>query len=91
TMPEKIAQVCLWISRGVFSLQERIDMSEKTCDQCARSYEEFEFCESRCMLQSCPKCTFLLQLYGTGCGSVQVYYLCRTCYDDRMKRGFVEP
>jgi hypothetical protein len=61
-----------------------------TCDECGRPQEDFELCESGCMLPSCPKCGFLLQLYGTGCGSVQVYYLCRACYDERIKRGFVE-
>ncbi len=61
-----------------------------TCDECGRPEEEFEFCEFRCMQQSCQVCTFLLQLYGTGCGNVRVYYLCRDCYNERMKRGFVE-
>ncbi len=63
---------------------------ERTCDECGRPKDEFEFCDARCMLQSCPKCTFLLQLYGTGCGNVSVYYLCRDCYNERIKRGFVE-
>src|SRR5271157_4484397 len=49
------------------------------------------FCENRCMLQSCLECSFLLQLYGTGCGNIRVYYLCRQCYERRIARGFVEP
>lgn len=61
------------------------------CDECGQPEENFRFCESRCMLQSCPECTFLLQLYGTGCGNVRVYYLCRSCYEERIARGFVEP
>ncbi len=69
----------------------RMERFAKNCDECGRPEEAFEFCESRCMLQSCPQCSFLLQLYGTGCGNVRVYYLCRDCYDERMKRGFVEP
>ena len=36
----------------------------RDCDECGQPEESFRFCESRCMLQSCPECTFLLQLYG---------------------------
>ncbi len=61
------------------------------CDECGQPEEEFSFCESRCMLPACPECTFLLQLYGTGCGNIRVYYLCRPCYEERIKRGFIEP
>ena len=43
------------------------------------------------MLQSCEMCSFLLQLYGTGCGNIRVYYLCRDCYNELIKRGYVEP
>lgn len=68
-----------------------MDRFEKTCDECGRSEDEFEYCGTRCMLPSCLECTFLLQLYGTGCGNIHVYYLCRDCYNERMKRGFVEP
>lgn len=60
------------------------------CDDCGKSEENFRLCKSRCMLASCPECSFLIQFYGTGCGNVRVYYLCRSCYEERMKRGFVE-
>ncbi|MCE5242179.1 MAG: hypothetical protein ABFD98_19900 [Syntrophobacteraceae bacterium] len=63
----------------------------RTCDECGKAEDQFSFCETRCMLPSCTECTFLLQLYGTGCGNVRVYYLCRECYDNRIQRGFVEP
>ncbi len=61
------------------------------CDECGQPEEEFSFCENRCMLPNCTECTFLLQLYGTGCGNIRVYYLCRPCYEERIKRGFIEP
>ncbi|MCE5333129.1 MAG: hypothetical protein LLG06_00920 [Desulfobacteraceae bacterium] len=64
---------------------------QKFCDQCGRPEDTFEFCKNRCMLLSCDTCAFLLQLYGTGCGNVHVYYLCRDCYNERIKRGYVEP
>lgn|GEM_PF-1623535 len=70
---------------------ETMNTSSRHCDQCGRSEDDFSFCEDRCMLQSCSECTFLLQLYGTGCGNVHVYYLCRDCYDNLIERGFVEP
>ncbi len=68
-----------------------MDKFEKTCDECGRPEDEFEFCDTRCMSLSCEKCTFLLQLYGTGCGNVHVYYLCLDCYNKLIKRGYVEP
>jgi hypothetical protein len=68
-----------------------MDSEPNKCDECGRSEEEFAFCERRCMLQSCETCDFLLQLYGTGCGNVRVYYLCRDCYKELIKRGYVEP
>lgn len=70
---------------------EWMDTSDRCCDECGLPEERFAFCEDRCMLQSCLKCSFLLQLYGTGCGNVRVYYLCRNCYENRIERGFVEP
>ena len=63
----------------------------RTCDECGQSADSFAYCRERCMLPSCGECTFLLQLYGTGCGNIRVYYLCRACYDERIKRGYVEP
>jgi hypothetical protein len=68
-----------------------MESSSRFCDECGRPESDFIFCEDACMLQSCPICTFLLQLYGTGCGNVRVYYLCRDCYTELIKRGFVEP
>jgi hypothetical protein len=63
----------------------------RLCDECGRTEENFSFCDTRCMLPSCLECSFLLQLYGTGCGNVRVYYLCRDCYEVLIQRGFVEP
>lgn len=62
----------------------------RVCDECGRPESDFLFCENHCMLQSCSECTFLLQLYGTGCGNIRVYYLCRRCYDMRVERGYIE-
>ena len=61
------------------------------CDECGTSQHTCTFCESACMLPSCDECTFLVQLYGTGCGNIHVYHLCRPCYEGRIARGFVEP
>jgi len=63
----------------------------RDCDECGLPEENFTFCEDRCMLPSCTDCTFLVQLYGTGCGNIRVYYLCRPCYDRLSARGFIEP
>lgn len=62
----------------------------RTCDDCGKAEDQFTCCDDRCMLPSCSKCMFLLQLYGTGCGNIRVYYLCRDCYEERSKRGFIE-
>jgi hypothetical protein len=66
-------------------------VTDRVCDECGRPEDYFPLCEKRCMLPSCPECSFLIQLYGTGCGTIQVYYLCRGCYKERIKRGYVEP
>jgi len=63
----------------------------RCCEECGLPEDAFPLCEIECMLPSCPKCAFLIQLYGTGCGNIRVYYLCRDCYDKLMERGFVEP
>ncbi len=76
---------------GIIYTVGEMESNDRCCDECGLPEEGFALCEDRCMLQSCPKCMFLLQLYGTGCGNVRVYYLCRDCYDERMKRGFIEP
>ena len=68
-----------------------MESDPRTCDECGRPESSFSFCDSRCMLPSCSACSFLLQLYGTGCGNIRVYYLCRDCYEVRIERGFVEP
>jgi len=61
------------------------------CDECGLPEEDFQFCERKCMLPDCPDCTFTLQLYGTGCGNIRVYHLCRPCYETLSARGFIEP
>jgi hypothetical protein len=68
-----------------------MDTTIRSCDECGRTEDEFSYCEARCMLQSCSECSFLLQLYGTGCGNIRVYYLCRDCYNQLILRGYVEP
>lgn len=63
----------------------------RCCEECSLPEESFAFCEDKCMLPGCPKCSFLIQIYGTGCGNIRIYYLCRECYQRLLQRGYIEP
>ena len=63
----------------------------RCCEECGLPEDTSPLCEIECMLPSCLDCAFLIQRYGTGCGNIRVYCLCRDCNDKLMERSFGEP